>query len=282
MNILVTGGRGQLGCSLQKMAVNYPQFNLILTDMPEADITDSEGIRRLIESNEIGGIINCAAYTAVDKAETEADLADRINRKGPETLAALCAEYEIPLVQVSTDYVFNGKSYIPFRETDPTGSPLGVYGVTKRNGEIAVEKSGCAAAIVRTAWLYSEFGNNFVKTMLRLSETRPEIGVICDQIGSPTYAPDLADALLRLLDQGVTGCEIYHYTNEGVCSWYELAHEVFACKGVSGKLNALETSEYPTAAERPPYSVLNKSKIKSKGIEIRHWRDALEACIAEL
>lgn len=282
MNILVTGGRGQLGQSLQKIAPLYSSSNLIFTDMPEADITDKGCIEMLVEKYQIEVIINCAAYTAVDKAENEPELAEKINATGPAVLATVCKEKGIRLIQVSTDYVFDGEANQPLKESDPANAPLGVYGVTKRNGEIAIEQSGCDAAIVRTAWLYSEFGANFVKTMLRLAETRSELGVISDQIGTPTYAPDLAVALLELASQGIFGFEIYHYTNEGVCSWYDFAHEVFDLTGKSVKLNALETWQYPTPASRPKYSVLNKAKIKAKGIDVPHWRDSLKKCISEL
>lgn len=282
MNILVTGGRGQLGCALRKVSHNYPDLKLFLTDMPEADITDKSGISKLAESLKADMIINCAAYTAVDKAEAEADLARKINTDGARVLAEVCREKGIPLIQISTDYVFDGNSNQPLKEEDPANTPLGVYGKTKRDGEIAVAESGCHAAIVRTAWLYSEFGSNFVKTMLRLAESRHELGVVYDQLGTPTYAPDLAEAILDLATQGITGCEIYHYTDEGTCSWYDFAHEIFDLAHVRMKLNAIETRQYPTPAQRPRYSVLDKGKIKAKGIKVPHWRDSLRKCIAEL
>jgi len=278
MNILITGANGQLGNSIRKIAAKYPSYHFFFTDIPEVDITDAALLEQLIRTNNIQAIINCAAYTAVDKAETDIESAQKINTDGPRNLATAAKKANIKLIHVSTDYVFNGKNNLPLKETDPT-DPVGVYGKTKLDGEIAVKESGCDALVIRTAWLYSEFGGNFVKTMLRLGKEKEELSVVYDQIGTPTYATDLAVAILELLQKGFSGHTLYHYSNEGVISWYDFAKAIFDLLAINIKLNAIESAEYPTPAKRPAYSVLNKQKIKTAGINVPYWRDSLVDCL---
>lgn len=278
MNILVTGGNGQLGNSIRKISVNYSQHSFLFTDMPEVDITNLEALKSLVKEKNIGAIINCAAYTDVNKAEQAEELAYKINAIGPKNLAEAAKSVNAKLLHVSTDYVFNGKSNIPMKETDAT-SPLGAYGRTKLAGEEMVKEVGGDAVIVRTAWLYSEFGNNFVKTMMRLGSERESLGVVYDQVGTPTYATDLALALMTLLEKGISGVEVYHYSNEGAVSWYDFTKAIFEETNCKAKLNAIESWEYPTPAERPAYSVLNKRKIKEAGAVVPYWRDSLKECL---
>jgi dTDP-4-dehydrorhamnose reductase len=278
MNILITGGRGQLGLSLQKIAADYPCHRFVFTDMPEVDITDPQSVSVLVEENRIDAVINCAAYTAVDKAESEPEAARKVNVDGPQTLAAAAVKYGLKLVHISTDYVFPGTGSTPLREDDPTG-PDGVYGETKLLGEQAIAGAGCDALVVRTSWLYSEFGSNFVKTMLRLAETRSAINVVDDQKGSPTYAPDLAGAIMTLLEKGFAGYGVYHYCDAGEISWYDLAMETFRRAGIEVKVNPITTAEYPTAARRPAYSVLDTAKVRAAGAVTPFWKDSLKECI---
>ncbi len=277
-NILVTGANGQLGNSIRKIAIRYPSANFIFTDVPEVDITNIALLEELVQKNDIYAIINCAAYTAVDKAETDIEPAQKINIDGPRNLATVAKKAGIKLIHVSTDYVFNGNGNQPLKETDATG-PTGVYGKTKLEGEIAVKESGCDALVIRTAWLYSEFGANFVKTMLRLGKERKELSVVYDQVGTPTYAPDLAVAILDLLQRGFSGYNLYHYSNEGVISWYDFAKAIFDLSSIEIKLNAIESCEYPTPAKRPAYSVLSKKKIKLAGVQPPYWHDSLIECL---
>ena len=281
MNILVTGGRGQLGCSIQKISTEYPQHTFFYTDLPESDIADREGMLGLVEQNSIDLIVNCAAYTAVDKAESEPDAAWRVNALGPGVLGEIAAEKGIKLIHISTDYVFDGTGDRPITEDRPV-HPLGVYGSTKAQGEQAIRESGCDAAIIRTAWLYSEFGNNFVKTMLRLGSERDKLGVVDDQIGTPTYAPDLARAILVLAEKGISGCEIYHFSNEGEVTWYDFARMIFVLTNNPIPVAPLETKDFPTPAQRPAYSVLSKEKIRVAGVEAPYWVDSLKICLKAL
>ena len=278
MNILITGANGQLGNSIRKITAKYPSYHFLFTDVPEVDITDIALLEELIRTNNIQAIINCAAYTAVDKAETDIELAQKINVEGPRNLATAAKNANIKLIHVSTDYVFNGKNNLPLKETDPT-DPIGVYGKTKLDGETAVKESGCDALVIRTAWLYSEFGGNFVKTMLRLGKEREVLSVVYDQVGTPTYATDLAVAILDLLQKGFSGYTLYHYSNEGVISWYDFAKAIFDLSGIHVKLNAIESSEYPTPSKRPAYSVLSKKKIQETGVKVPYWRDSLIECL---
>lgn len=281
MNILVTGGNGQLGCSLKKISTQYPAHKFLFTDVPEVDITDLNLLQDLVKKESIDAIINCAAFTAVDKAEDCQELAAKINIDGPKNLAIAAKEVGAKFVHISTDYVFGGKSSLPLKENDET-APIGVYGKTKRAGEIEVEKTGCDAIVIRTAWLYSEYGNNFVKTMLRLGKERESLNVVYDQIGTPTYATDLAYAIMTLLEKGFNGFDTYHFSNEGVISWYDFTKAIFEIAGYKTTVGAIESYEYPTKAERPAYSVLNKKKIKTAGVKVPYWKDSLKECMSIL
>ncbi len=282
MNFLITGAKGQLGSKIKDYKNNFSDHLFFFTDVDTLDITDEIAVNEFIEGNEIDILINCAAYTAVDKAESETDLAQKLNAKAPGLLARACKQKGAALIHVSTDYVFNGKTFIPYRE-DMTTDPQSAYGKTKLNGEIAVRESGVDGAIVRTSWLYSEYGNNFMKTMLRMGAEREQLSVVFDQAGSPTYAGDLALALVQLALQKFNGLEVYHYANEGVCSWYDFAVEIMKHKSLDCKIKPIESKDYPTPAARPPYSVFNKSKIKNKlSIDIPHWRDSLTMCLDKL
>ena len=271
---LITGCNGQLGRELTARI-----SNAIATDSDTLDITDFDAIQKFVRENNIDTIINCAAYTAVDRAESDVDLATRVNVNGPENLARTGCK----LVHISTDYVFDGTSHTPYKTTD-AANPASVYGKTKLAGERAILQNNDNAIIIRTAWLYSPHGNNFVKTMLRLGAQRETINVVCDQIGTPTYAGDLADAIVKILPQiNRDTAGIYHYTNLGVCSWYDFATAIMELGGRKCHVNAIPTSEYPTAATRPFYSVLDKTKIvKTFDITIPNWHDALRRCLPQI
>ncbi|KDR53567.1 dTDP-4-dehydrorhamnose reductase [Hoylesella loescheii] len=282
MNILITGCNGQLGNEiklLQAMSAQHTWFN---TDVNELDITDKAAIERFVEANEIGGIVNCAAYTAVDKAESDLLLARKLNADAPAFLAEAVAKRGGWMVQVSTDYVFDGTKHTPYVESDEP-CPNSVYGQTKLEGEQAVAKFCSNSMIIRTAWLYSEFGNNFVKTMIRLGKEREQLGVIFDQVGTPTYAHDLATVIMTAIDKGIKP-GVYHFSNEGVTSWYDFTKSIHRLSGITTcKVSPLHTVEYPTPANRPAYSVLDKTKVKTTyGIEIPHWEESLAKCIAKL
>ena len=281
MKILVTGANGQLGRSMRKISGDYPQHIFLFTDVPELDITDKRQFGDFARQNAVQAIVNCAAYTAVDKAETEQELAERINCQGTRVLGETAKELNIPLVHISTDYVFCGEGCHPLKETDPT-APTGVYGSTKLDGEKALESAGCDVAIIRTAWLYSEFGGNFVKTMLRVATERDTLNVVYDQVGSPTYATDLARALMKVLDSGIKGLNIYHFSNEGAVSWYDFAKAIFEESNINIIVNPIESDKYPSPVKRPSYSVLSKEKIKSIGVEVPYWRDSLKICLKAL
>ena len=279
MNILVTGSNGQLGSELKSQASGKQDMRFFFYDLPELDITDRESVGAVCRKHSITVIINCAAYTHVDRAEEEIEAARRVNRDGPAVLAGVACECHALLVHVSTDYVFNGDSSVPYTEDD-SARPLGVYGRTKWEGEEHVRGIAPSYMIVRTSWLYSSYGQNFVKTMLRLGSEREMLNVVFDQIGSPTYAADLAGALLSILerhDPVRSYRETYHYSNEGVCSWYDLAHAIMKIRELPCRVKPIGTDEYPTKAERPHYSVLHKGKIKRHwDLEIPHWQDSLE------
>ena len=282
MNILVTGCNGQLGNEMQLLEASHPEHSFYNTDVEELDITDREAIMAFVEHNQIDGIVNCAAYTAVDKAEDNQSLCDLLNHVAPGYLAEAIEKRGGWLIQISTDYVFDGTQHTPYIETDPV-CPNSVYGRTKLAGEEAVLKACSRAMIIRTAWLYSTFGNNFVKTMIRLGKEKPELGVIFDQVGTPTYARDLAVAIFAVIEKSVnTG--VYHFSNEGVISWYDFTKAIHRIAGISDcHVRPLHTSEYPTAAARPHYSVLDKTKIKQAyGIEIPYWEESLKECIEKL
>jgi len=276
-NILVTGGNGQLGSELREIAPNYQDYNFLFTDVKDLDITNHSAVAAFIENNNITVILNCAAYTAVDKAESEPELADAINHLAVANFAQIAKDKNIRLVHISTDYVFDGTNHKPYVETD-TPNPKSVYGVTKLDGELAMQQINPAnSIIIRTSWVYSKFGNNFVKTMLRLAETRDEISVVADQVGSPTNAADLAKVILTILPQiENNSVELFHYSNEGVCSWYDFAKAIFEIKEISIKVKPIESKQYPTPAKRPFYSVLNKTNIKERYLlEIPYWRETL-------
>jgi dTDP-4-dehydrorhamnose reductase len=282
MNILVTGCNGQLGNEIQLLEKEYPQHTYFNTDVAELDITNQLAVNDFINRHVIDGVINCAAYTAVDKAEGDKELCTTLNTVAPSYLAAAIDKRGGWIIHVSTDYVFDGTHHTPYVETD-TPSPDSVYGSTKLAGELGVSKFCKKHMIIRTAWLYSAFGNNFVKTMIRLGKEKTELGVIFDQIGTPTYARDLAVAIMTAVDKGIeTG--VYHYSNEGVISWYDFTKAIHRIAGIKDcKVRPLHTSEYPTAANRPAYSVLDKTKIKQTyGIEIPYWEDSLKECIERL
>lgn len=282
MNILITGCNGQLGNEIQLLQAQYAQHTWFNTDVNELDITDKAAIERFVEANEIDGIVNCAAYTAVDKAESDPQLARKLNADAPAFLAEAVAKRGGWMVQVSTDYVFNGTKHTPYVETDEP-CPNSIYGQTKLEGEQAVSKLCPNAMIIRTAWLYSEFGNNFVKTMIRLGREREQLGVIFDQVGTPTYAHDLAMVIMTAIDKGIKP-GVYHFSNEGVTSWYDFTKSIHRLSGINTcQVSPLHTAEYPTPACRPAYSVLDKTKIKAAyGIEIPHWEESLAKCIAKL
>lgn len=280
-NILVTGSNGQLGSELQVLAKKHPQYSFYFTDVAELDITDKTAIEAFVKENNINAIINCAAYTAVDKAESEVTLADKINHLAVKYLAELTKEYQCKLIHISTDYVFDGTNYIPYQEID-IPNPQSVYGSTKLAGELALQKiNPVNAIIIRTSWVYSSFGANFVKTILRLGNEKETLSVIDDQIGTPTYAADLAHTILEILPKiDCKNVEFFHYSNEGVCSWYDFAQAIFEMTKTDCKINPIVTAQYPTAAKRPQYSVLNKSKMKEIfQLEIPYWRNSLKACL---
>jgi dTDP-4-dehydrorhamnose reductase len=282
MNILITGCNGQLGNEMQLLEKDNPQYTYFNTDVNELDITDQQAVEAFVSDNTIDGIINCAAYTAVDKAEDNKELCTSLNTVAPAYLAATVEKRGGWIIQISTDYVFNGTKHTPYVETD-TPSPDSVYGSTKLAGELGVMKFCKKTMIIRTAWLYSSFGNNFVKTMIRLGKEKPELGVIFDQIGTPTYARDLAVAIFAAVNQGVVP-GIYHFSNEGVISWYDFAKAIHRLAGITTcHVRPLHTSEYSTPANRPHYSVLDKTKIKQTyGLEIPYWEESLAECIAKL
>ena len=282
MNILVTGCNGQLGNEIQLLERQHTEHRFLNTDVEELDITDQEAVEAFVNDNSIDGIINCAAYTAVDKAENNEELCQRLNAEAPAFLAYAVNQRGGWMIQISTDYVFDGTQYTPYQEDDDT-CPNSVYGKTKLVGEFNVQKLCERSIIIRTAWLYSTFGNNFVKTMLRLGREREQLGVVFDQIGTPTYAHDLASAIMTIVEKGVMP-GIYHFTNEGVTSWYDFTKAIHHIAGINGcNVQPLHTSDYPTPACRPHYSVLDKTKIKKTyGILIPHWEESLRECLAKM
>lgn len=283
MNILVTGSNGQLGHSLRDIAGDSAN-RYIFTDVAELDITDRKAIDSMMQKENISVVINCAAYTNVDKAEDDFDTANLINNTAVGNLAMSCKEHGATLVHVSTDYVFDGSSNIPYTEDMPL-APLGVYGVTKLHGEQSVLQSGCDCVIIRTSWLYSEYGKNFVKTMMMLTEERETLNVVFDQAGTPTYAGDLARAIYDIVEnnkyKGNNG--IYHFSNEGVCSWYDFAREISELARTECDIRPCHSNEFPSKVNRPHYSVLDKTKIKTTfGLTIPYWKDSLRVCISNL
>ena len=287
MNILVTGANGQLGSEIKELAANYKDSSFFFKDLPELDICNSNQLEVFFIENKINTVINCAAYTAVDKAEEESIIATKVNSEGVLNIVNALNRVNGKLIHISTDYVFDGDHFLPYKESDSV-SPVGVYGETKRLGELAVINSDIDAIVIRTSWLYSSYGNNFVKTMLRLGNEKENLGVIFDQVGTPTYARDLAKTCLEILS-GFTSANInkngnlYHYSNEGVASWYDFAIATMELASINCQVHPIQTKDYPTKAKRPQYSVLNKSKVKADfKIEIPYWRDSLKDCIKKI
>lgn len=280
--ILITGANGQLGNALRLELAGDPNIDAVYTDVEDLDITNAEAVENFLRDNAIEMMVNCAAYTAVDRAESDELRAAAINTEAVGIIGQAAGRLGIRVIHISTDYVFSGESYRPYEEKDEP-FPQSIYGRTKLEGEGLLTSFCKDAVIIRTAWLYSEFGNNFVKTMLRLAGEKEELGVVSDQIGTPTYAGDLAAAIHAVIRSEEWKPGIYHFTNEGVASWYDFAKSIFEIAGKDIRVKPLLTSEYPTAARRPMYSVLSKNKIKrTYNIEIPYWRESLEKCIARL
>ena len=289
--ILVTGANGQLGMELQQLAAGYPGFDFVFTTREQLPLDDLNALDRFISEHKPQYCINCAAYTAVDKAESEMELAFRINAEAPGIMAASCKTNNIQFIHVSTDYVFNGNGSAPFKEDDKT-DPVNLYGASKLEGETMVMKSDPKSIIIRTGWVYSEFGKNFVKTMLRLMGEREQISVVSDQYGTPTYAADLADAIMKIISsvqdpaqhsQTTAQKGIFHFSNQGQISWYDFAVAIRDLIGSSCRVNPISTSEYPTPAKRPAYSVLDKSKISNTfNIQIKDWKASLAVCLGKI
>jgi len=278
--VLVTGGNGQLGRELEKISGLFPELHLVFTDIADLDVADSAQLLNFFSDRKIDFLVNCAAYTAVDRAETEITEANRVNFLAAALLAEMASVMNFKLIHISTDYVYDETYSRPLRETDNT-QPQSVYGISKLKGEKAIMKSSADAVIIRTSWLYSVFGQSFLKTIVNLSKTRDEIRVVNDQLGTPTWATDLAQCILHIVrDHKIKGQQIYNYSNEGQCSWYEFAKTIIELTNARCAVVPVSTSEYPQAAPRPAYSVLDKTKIKAAfGITIPHWKESLEKCL---
>ena len=285
MNILITGANGQLGNAM-RLASRHSKDNYIFTDVAELDITDAEAVARMVRDNDVNVVVNCAAYTNVDRAEDDADFAELLNATAARNLADAVKANDGTLIHISTDYVFGGNTGNTPRGENEPANPTGVYGVTKLHGEQQIAESGVKALIIRTAWLYSEVGKNFVKTMLNLTATRPELKVVFDQAGTPTYAQDLADAIFDIIEnRKMAGNEgVYHYTNEGVCSWYDFTKMIAEMAGNTGcDIQPCHSDEFPSKVIRPSYSVLDKTKFKETfGLRIPYWTDSLRKCLNNL
>jgi dTDP-4-dehydrorhamnose reductase len=284
MKILITGSNGQLGSELKELAIDYPQWEFLFTDEKELDITKEDKIQELFASFQPEVVINCAAYTAVDKAEEESSLAYKLNSEAVALLAKASTQHEAMFVHVSTDYVFDGKTWSPYTEQDSI-NPLSVYGKSKASGEQYVQQICKKAIIIRTAWLYSSFGNNFVKTILRYAREKGKLNIVFDQTGTPTYARDLAKTILQIIPAAIKNIsvEIYHFSNEGVISWYDFAKAIVEEANVECQIFPITSAEYPQKAIRPFFSVLNKNKIKKTyAIEIPYWRDSLKECLQKV
>ena len=287
--ILITGAQGQLGNEFRFLSFTHPHFRFIFTDVDGLDITKPRQVMSFFSKNAIQFVVNCAAYTAVDKAETDVKLATKINVNGARNLAKACQVHGATMIQISTDYVYHNHQNTPFKEGDKA-SPKGVYAKTKLRGDLAALKFCERTIVIRTSWVYGIYGHNFVKTMLRLGKERPSLNIVFDQIGTPTNARDLAKTVLKII-QKVHNQEVspeilrgvFHYSNEGVTSWYDFTKAIFEIREIDCQVNPIESSQYPTPAARPPFSVLNKQKIRDVfGIEILHWRDSLKAVLKEL
>jgi len=282
--ILITGGNGQLGKCIQSVISNYTSIDATFTDVEELNICDYDELEAYLKLNPFDFIVNCAAYTAVDKAETEQTAAKKINAEAVRNIGIISSELNIKVIHISTDYVFDGKSYKPYQENE-LALPESVYGETKLLGEKYLLETNPNSIVIRTSWLYSEFANNFVKTMIRLGKEREELKVVSDQIGSPTYAIDLAHTILKIIEHSDKNKNkftsgVFHYSNEGICSWYDFTINIHQMMGINCKVLPIESKDYPTAAPRPFYSVLNKNKIKKTyNLIIPYWRDSLEKCL---
>jgi len=277
--ILVTGSNGQLGSEMQQAAKRFTNFKYIFTDVAELDICDKNTLNNFVKENGVNFIVNCAAYTAVDKAEDDVELCYKINRDAVKNIAEVAQENAVKVVHVSTDYVFDGTNYVPYTEDMPV-CPSSVYGKSKLEGEQVLLENCKDAVIIRTSWLYSSFGNNFVKTMMKLGTERDNLNVIFDQVGTPTYAADLAENILNVISHESFVPGIYHFSDEGVCSWYDFTKTIHRIANITCNVQPIETKDYPVRTPRPHYSVLNKAKIKSTyGISIPHWEESLEKCI---
>ena len=285
MNLLVTGSRGQLGNELQELSLlsDYSNFKFYFSNSENLSLLDIEALQEFFKVNQINICINCAAYTAVDKAETEKENATLINVDAVRNLALVCEKNEALLVHISTDFVFDGTNNVPYKETDTT-NPLSVYGSTKLEGEQQAQILCKNHIIIRTSWLYSHYGNNFVKTIQRLGRERDSLNIIFDQIGTPTYAYDLAKTILDILPMyQIQYAGVYHYSNEGCGSWFDFAYEILALSNISSKVQPIETTSYPTPAVRPKYSVLNKNKIKTSfNLQIPYWKESLRICLKKI
>ena len=287
MRVLITGSNGQLGSEIRELSRLYNMVNFIFKDLPDLDICNAEVLERFITGHNITAVINCAAYTAVDKAEEDEQIAKKVNSEGVSNIVKALQKVNGKLIHISTDYVFDGDQAIPYKESDPV-SPTGVYGETKRAGELAVINSNIDALVIRTSWLYSAYGNNFVKTMLRLGREKETLDVISDQSGTPTHARDLAKTCLKILcgdsSENISkNGMLYHYSNEGVTSWYDFAKEIMKLGEVHCKVHPIETKDYPTLVKRRQYSVLDKSKIKTDfKLEIPYWKDSLKDCMIKI
>lgn len=284
MKILVTGSNGQLGNELQVISKAESGLEFIFTDLAELDITDEQAISLFFQKEKPDAVINCAAYTAVDKAEEDPGTANLINGSAVGILARAASFHNAIIIHISTDYVFDGKGHRPYSEDDQV-NPVSAYAVSKLSGELAMLKHARSGYILRTSWLYSSFGHNFVKTIIKYGKERGRLNVVFDQVGTPTYAYDLALTIIAILKSGEkpTQTEIYHYSNEGVISWYDFAMSIIELSGITCKIEPIETKDYPLPAVRPFYSVFNKTKIKQRfGVEIPYWRDSLKACLEKL
>ena len=287
MNILVTGSNGQLGLEIKDLAINYTDFNFFFMDLPKLDICNISQLDTFFKDKNINTVINCAAYTEVDEAEKNAEIVEKVNATGVLNLVDALEKVNGKLIHISTDYVFDGSNFLPYKESDEV-NPIGVYGNTKRGGELAVINSEIDGIVIRTSWLYSAYGNNFVKTMLSLGNDKDELGVIFDQVGTPTNARDLAKTCLDILvfsnkSKINSKGKLYHFSNEGIASWYDFSIAIMDLGKVDCKIKPIETKDYPTNALRPHFSVLNKSKIKNDfNIEIPYWRDSLKDCIEKI
>jgi dTDP-4-dehydrorhamnose reductase len=280
--ILVTGSNGQLGSDLRDLAASYPQYNFIFTDVAELSIVDKDAVYHFFTTERPAYLVNCAAYTAVDKAESERELSDEINGTAVGILAAACQEHGTKFIHISTDYVFNGEASSPLKETDKV-DPVNAYGASKLLGEQLAFQNAPGVIIIRTSWVYSFYGKNFVKTMMRLMNEKQSLGVIDDQLGSPTYAADLAEAIMQIISSGKWEPGIYNYSNDGIISWFDFANEIKRQIGANCIVNPLTTEQFPTPAKRPRYSVLDKAKIQNTfSITLKDWKESLRLCISKL